>query len=111
MNLQVIKFYNNTFFEVIISSYPEEGLPATDFIVKAYEQKIVKSRDGHFSFWSNLTKDSKNIGFESLTYIGTFRTYPCIFGEYGWLDNNNFEIKYFRLNNNYYDLIEFSHKN
>jgi len=109
-NREFIKFYNNTSFEVIISSYPEEELSATDFIVKANEEKIVKSRDGHFSFWIDLTKDGKNIKFKSLNYAGTFRTYPCIFGEYGLLEDDKFEITHFKLNNPYYDLIEFFQK-
>ena len=98
-------FINNSGLPVNVETWQTtaSGLETLiSVLVKSGEQIVLPSTTGEWFIQTYLDKEFADewveAGYSIGCRIGKFRNKPCIFGEYSWMDNHNFDIIYDKEN-------------
>jgi len=104
MTIKYIYFHNNTDLPLNISSWIDGSNILNTTKINPRENLVIHSSVGEWHLDALLFGDDRKVwiekGFDYVHLIGKFRSKPCYFGDYSWLDHSDiFDCIYSKIEN------------
>ena len=100
-----ILFHNDTDVPIMIDTWVDTSIALQCLKVLPREKLVINSSVGEWHLNGMLYGEDRNIwndkGLQKYTLVGKFRSDPCAYGNYSWMEyvDNVFKCEYSKLNN------------